>query len=70
MSGMAAVTLEECLVRGVREFVVCPGARNAALVLGAARCGVKIWTHFDLCYCNIISLQIRNLSFISYKNHP
>ena len=47
MSGMAAVTLEECLVRGVREFVVCPGARNAALVLGAARCGVKIWTHFE-----------------------
>ena len=48
MSGGAAQALEACLARGVREFVVCAGARNVPLVLGAARCrGAKVWTHFE-----------------------
>lgn len=48
MSGGATQALEACLVRGVREFVVCAGARNIPLVLGAARCrGVKVWRHFE-----------------------
>ncbi len=48
MSGGASQALEACLVHGVREFVVCAGARNLPLVLGAARCkGVKVWRHFE-----------------------
>ncbi len=48
MSGGAAQALEACLARGVREFVVCAGARNVPLVLGAARCrGAKVWNHFE-----------------------
>ncbi len=47
MSGRTAASLEACLARGVREFVVCAGARNACLVLAAARSGAKIWTHFE-----------------------
>ena len=47
MSGKTALALEACLARGVREFVVCAGARNACLVLAAARSGAKVWTHFE-----------------------
>ena len=48
MSGGAAQALEACLARGVREFVICAGARNIPLVLAAARCrGAKVWSHFE-----------------------
>ena len=48
MSQAAAQALEACLGRGVREFVVCAGARNLPLVLSVIRCeGVKVWSHFE-----------------------
>ena len=49
MSGTAAVrALEACLNRGVREFVVCAGARNVPLVLAVARSrDLKVWNHFE-----------------------
>ncbi len=49
MSGTgAAQALEACLKCGVREFVVCAGARNAPLVLAIARAGgLRVWNHFE-----------------------
>lgn len=48
MSGAVEACLQECLRVGVREFVVCPGARNAPLVLALKRCsGVRLWSHFE-----------------------
>ncbi|HAO96568.1 MAG TPA: 2-succinyl-5-enolpyruvyl-6-hydroxy-3-cyclohexene-1-carboxylic-acid synthase, partial [Verrucomicrobiales bacterium] len=48
MSEATAHTLEACLRRGVREFVVCAGARNLSLVLAVIRCeGTKVWSHFE-----------------------
>ena len=40
--------LAQCCLGGICEWVVCPGARNMALlqVLAAAEDLVK-WTHFD-----------------------
>ena len=36
------------MVRGVREFVVCAGARNTPLVLGLLQAeGVRVWHHFE-----------------------
>jgi 2-succinyl-5-enolpyruvyl-6-hydroxy-3-cyclohexene-1-carboxylate synthase len=47
----ACSILEECLSRGVREFVVCAGARNASLVEGLARAEAaglaRVWRHFE-----------------------
>lgn len=46
--GAAAQALDACLKCGVREFVVCAGARNAPLVLALARqAEVKVWSHFE-----------------------
>ena len=43
--------VKACLKAGVREFVVCAGARNAALLEALARaeaCGlVRVWRHFE-----------------------
>lgn len=40
--------MEACLNCGVREFVVCAGARNVSLVLAVARCeGLRVWSHFE-----------------------
>ncbi len=41
--------VQELAARGVGEFVVCGGARNAILleVLGQAGDAVKVWTHFE-----------------------
>ncbi len=48
MSEVTAHTLEACLRRGVKEFVVCAGARNLSLVLAVIRCeGIKVWSHFE-----------------------
>ncbi len=48
MSEVSAQTLEACLRRGVKEFVVCAGARNLPLVLAVIRCeGIKVWSHFE-----------------------
>lgn len=46
---LAAIVLEETLAWGVRDFVVCTGARNAPLVLPLLRApeSVKIWRHFE-----------------------
>ncbi|MDB6080305.1 MAG: mend: 2-succinyl-5-enolpyruvyl-6-hydroxy-3-cyclohexene-carboxylic-acid synthase, partial [Akkermansiaceae bacterium] len=47
----ACAIITDCLTAGVREFIVCAGARNAALVEALARAeaaGVaKIWRHFE-----------------------
>jgi len=48
MKREASLALQACLERGVREFVVCAGARNAPLVLALARAGgVRLWNHFE-----------------------
>ncbi len=43
--------VRSCLSAGVREFVVCAGARNAALLEALARAEaadlVKVWRHFE-----------------------
>ena len=51
-SWQAAVeVVESCLKAGVREFVVCAGARNAALLEALARAEaaghVRLWRHFE-----------------------
>ena len=47
----ALATVEACLAAGVAEFVVCGGARNAALLEALARaeatCGIRVWHHFE-----------------------
>ena len=45
---VAAQTLQSCLSRGVREFVVCAGARNAPLVMALLGTeGLQVWSHFE-----------------------
>lgn len=45
---MAQVVLDACVARGIRDFVVCAGARNVPLVLGLLRGeGVQVWHHFE-----------------------
>ncbi len=46
---LAAIVLEEALAWGVRDFVVCTGARNAPLVLPLLEAPepVKVWRHFE-----------------------
>ncbi|NNC89578.1 MAG: hypothetical protein HKN82_14075 [Akkermansiaceae bacterium] len=40
--------LEECLGRGIGEFVVCAGARNAPLVMAILQVeGAGVWNHFE-----------------------
>ena len=44
----AQLLIDACLARGIREYVVCPGARNAPLVLGLLQGeGVRVWNHFE-----------------------
>ena len=47
----ACTTIDTCLLHGIREFVICAGARNAALVEVLARAeaaGIaRIWRHFE-----------------------
>ena len=47
----ACSIIENCLARGVREFVVCAGARNASLVEVLARAEAaglaRVWRHFE-----------------------
>ena len=46
--GVAERVLQATLARGVREYVVCAGARNVPLVLALARAeGVHLWSHFE-----------------------
>ena len=46
---LARQSLEACLRAGVREFCVCPGARNAPWValLARSRPAIQVWFHFD-----------------------
>ena len=48
---VAVEVVESCLKAGVREFVVCAGARNAALLEALARAEaaghVRLWRHFE-----------------------
>jgi len=48
---LALEVVKSCLQAGVREFVVCAGARNAALLEVLARAEaaglVKVWRHFE-----------------------
>ncbi len=40
--------IAQCCVAGITEWVVCPGARNMALLQTLSTCpGLKVWTHFD-----------------------
>jgi 2-succinyl-5-enolpyruvyl-6-hydroxy-3-cyclohexene-1-carboxylate synthase len=40
--------LGACFGRGIDEYVVCAGARNAALVVALLRAeGVRVWAHFE-----------------------
>jgi 2-succinyl-5-enolpyruvyl-6-hydroxy-3-cyclohexene-1-carboxylate synthase len=47
----ALAAAEACLAAGVAEFVVCGGARNAALLEALARAeqagGIRVWHHFE-----------------------
>ncbi len=47
----ALARVEECLAAGITEFVVCGGARNAALLAalaGAEKAGAaRVWSHFE-----------------------
>ncbi len=47
----ALEVVKDCLKAGVREFVVCAGARNAALLEALARAEaaglVRVWRHFE-----------------------
>lgn len=37
-----------CALAGVREWVCCPGGRNAAMLAALSGCsGARLWTHFD-----------------------
>jgi len=48
---VALEVVKSCLKAGVREFVVCPGARNAVLIEALARAETaglaRIWRHFE-----------------------
>lgn len=48
-SALAAIVIEETLAWGVRDFVICTGARNAPLILPLldAPAPIKLWRHFD-----------------------
>lgn len=39
--------IEQCLSRGVAEFVLCPGSRNSPLLAEAIRHQAKCWGHID-----------------------
>ena len=45
---IARSVIEKCLARGVREFVVCSGARNIPLISALLECeDVVVWSHFE-----------------------
>jgi len=44
----ASAVIQSCLERGIREFVVCAGARNLPLVTALTQCeDVYVWNHFE-----------------------
>ncbi|MGA0854061.1 MAG: thiamine pyrophosphate-binding protein, partial [Luteolibacter sp.] len=47
----AVDTIRRCLDAGIREFVICAGARNATLIEALARAEsagkVRLWRHFE-----------------------
>jgi len=46
--GVSQQVIESCLSMGIREFVVCAGARNLSIVLGLLGIeGVTVWSHFE-----------------------
>ncbi|MGJ8657602.1 MAG: 2-succinyl-5-enolpyruvyl-6-hydroxy-3-cyclohexene-1-carboxylic-acid synthase [Akkermansiaceae bacterium] len=45
---IARSVIGECLTKGVREFVVCSGARNIPLISALLKCeDVVVWSHFE-----------------------
>ncbi len=45
---IASSVIGECLKKGVKEFVVCSGARNIPLISALIRCeDVVVWSHFE-----------------------
>jgi len=48
-ASLAAVIIEESVAWGVRNFVVCAGARNAPLILPLLESPdeIRVWNHFD-----------------------
>ena len=58
----ACTTIDTCLLHGIREFVICAGARNAALVEVLARAeaaGIaRIWRHFEERSAGFFALSI------------
>ncbi|MCB1230991.1 MAG: 2-succinyl-5-enolpyruvyl-6-hydroxy-3-cyclohexene-1-carboxylic-acid synthase [Verrucomicrobiae bacterium] len=48
-AALAAIVIEETLAWGIRDFVVCTGARNAPLVLPLLKAPepIRIWRHFE-----------------------
>ena len=45
---IASSVIGECLAKGVREFVVCSGARNIPLISALIKCeDVVVWSHFE-----------------------
>jgi len=45
---IAQQVIDQCLAKGVREFVVCSGARNLPLISALVRYeDVVIWSHFE-----------------------
>lgn len=45
---IAQSVIGECLAKGVKEFVVCSGARNIPLISALLKCeDVVVWSHFE-----------------------
>lgn len=45
---IARMVIGNCLAKGVREFVVCSGARNIPLISALLECeDVVVWSHFE-----------------------
>lgn len=45
---IARSVIGECLVKGVKEYVVCSGARNIPLISALLECeDVVVWSHFE-----------------------
>jgi 2-succinyl-5-enolpyruvyl-6-hydroxy-3-cyclohexene-1-carboxylate synthase len=47
-SEIARMVIAACMAKGVREFVVCSGARNIPLIAALLECEeVVVWSHFE-----------------------
>lgn len=47
-SYIAQQVIEQCLAKGIKEFIVCSGARNLPLISALVSCeDVVVWSHFE-----------------------